>query len=142
MGVEDESVRSLVHHPPVVVDADTPLRAVAEILAEESVGAALVHRTLLVEGKVEHLEGLISERDISHAIAAGLDPDATQAADVMTMDLASANTSETILRSAERMLAYGIRHLPISDDGAVIGVVSERDVMRALVQEVQRQIRR
>jgi len=139
MRVEDEAVRTLVRHPAVVVDAEAPLRDVAEILAEESIGAALVRRTVLVEGTARHPEGLVSERDISRAIAAGLDPDAIRAGDVMTVELAYANPSETILRVAQRMLAYGIRHIPVSDDGTVIGVVSERDVMRALVQEIQQQ---
>ena len=136
MGVEHETVGTLVRHPAVVVDSEAPLREVAEILAQESIGAAIVRRTVVIDGTPRHPEGLVSERDISRAIAAGLDPDAIRAGDVMTVDLAYAKSGETILRVAKRMLANGIRHVPISDDGVIIGMVSERDVMSALVQEV------
>ena len=79
----------------------------------------------------------MSERDISRAVAAGLDLDTTHAGDVMAVDLASARADDTILRVATRMLANGVRHMPIMDGDAVIGVVSERDVLGALLQEVQ-----
>lgn len=141
MRVEDEPVRVLLQRPAVIVNPETSLRDLAELLAEESIGAALVRRTLVVEGTVSHPDGLVSERDINRAIAAGLDPDTTVAGDVMTVDLAYAPPGETILRVAQRMLANEIRHVPISDNGAVIGVVSERDVLRAFVQEVQEHMR-
>ena len=76
---------------------------------------------------------------ITRAVAGGLDLDTAQAADVMAVDLAFAEAGDTILRVATRMLANGIRHLPIRDGDTVIGVVSERDVLGALVQHVQGQ---
>lgn len=140
MRVEDEPIRALLQHPAVIVSPETSLRDLAAILAEESIGAALVRRSVVVEGAGSHPDGLVSERDISRAIAAGLDPDATMASDVMTLDLAYAAPGETILRVAQRMLANEIRHVPISDNGVVIGVLSERDVLRAFLQEVQEQM--
>ena len=129
MDVADEPVRELLRRRAVIVDSATSLRDLASILSEELIGAALVRRTVIIEGTVGHSEGIVSERDISRAVAAGLEPDTTQAGDVMTTDLASADADDTILRVATRMLANGIRHLPIREGDAVIGVVSERDVL-------------
>jgi CBS domain-containing protein len=137
MNIELDPVRVLLRRPRVIVDFTTPLRDVAATLNEELVGAALVRRTVVIDGAVTHPEGIVSERDISRAVAAGLDLDTTHAGDVMAVDLASARADDTTLRVAARMLANGVRHMPIMDGDAVIGVVSERDVLGALLQEVQ-----
>ena len=90
MRVDLEAVGALVRSPATVVDAEAPLRTVAEILTEEAIGAALVRRSVFTEGKIRHPEGVVSERDVSHAVAAGLDPDTIRAGDVMSVDLADA----------------------------------------------------
>lgn len=141
MDVAAEPVRDLLRRPVVIVDSATSLRDVAAILSEELIGAALVRRTVIADGTVTHPEGIVSERDISRAVAAGLDLDTTQAGDVMAVDLATARAQDTILRVATRMLANGIRHMPVSEGDALVGVVSDRDVLGALVQQVQNQPR-
>ena len=139
MDVAIDPVRELLRRPTVVVDVDTSLADVAATLSEEMIGAALVRRTVIAEEGITHPHGLVSERDITRAVAGGLDLDTAQAADVMAVDLAFAEAGDTILRVATRMLANGIRHLPVRDGDTVIGVVSERDVLGALVQHVQGQ---
>ena len=53
----------------------------------------------------------------------------------MTLDLATAAPGDSIMSVAELMLANEIRHMPITENGVVVGVVSERDALRALVEE-------
>ena len=53
----------------------------------------------------------------------------------MTMDLASAAPNELMLTVAARMLDNEIRHLPVTEGGVVVGMVSERDALRGLVDE-------
>jgi CBS domain-containing protein len=55
----------------------------------------------------------------------------------MTEDIASVAPDESIMRSVLLMLDNEIRHLPVIEDGVVIGVVSARDALRALADEVQ-----
>jgi CBS domain-containing protein len=138
MTVEDEAVRTLVKRPPVVVHPESTLRAVAETLSEESIGVVVVRGTRPPGAPGSRAEGVVSERDIVQALADGLDPDQARAADVMTLDLASAAPSEPMLAVAARMLDNEIRHLPMIDDGVVVGVVSERDVLRVLIDELSR----
>ena len=129
----DDAIRTVVHRPPVQVHTDDGLRAVAEALTEESVGAAMVKGT--------HPPCLVSERDVVAALAEGVDPDESRAADIMTEDLASATPDETILEVGLRMVDNEIRHLPILEDDVVVGVVSARDVLAALVTRRRRESR-
>jgi signal-transduction protein with cAMP-binding, CBS, and nucleotidyltransferase domain len=129
----DDAIRIVVHRPAVQVHTEDSLRAVAETLTEESVGAVMVKGT--------HPPSLVSERDLVAALAAGVDPDACRAADIMTEDLASATPDETILEVGLRMLDNEIRHLPIVEDDVVVGVASARDVLAALVTRRRRESR-
>lgn len=135
MTVEGELVRSLVKRPPVVVHPESTLRAVAETLSEESIGAVVVRGTRPPGAPGSHAEGMVSERDIVQALADGLDPDTARAQDVMTLDLACAAPNELMSTVAARMLDNEIRHLPVTDGGVVVGMVSERDALRVLVDE-------
>ena len=108
------------------------MRTVAQILAEESIGAVVVRGTRPPGAPGSRAEGVVSERDIVQALADGHDPDRTRAQDVMTLDLASAAPEESVLEVAKRMLDNEIRHMPVMADGVVVGVISERDVLRVL----------
>ncbi|HET9442731.1 MAG TPA: CBS domain-containing protein [Acidimicrobiales bacterium] len=117
----------LVHGPPVEVPPDLPLRTVAEILRKEVVSAVLVQ-----EGSVPM--GIVSERDVVWALAEGGDLTTLRAGDVMSSHLLDAQAEEPIATVAARMLDHGIRHLPVVDEGRVVGIVSARDVLRLLAE--------
>ena len=78
------------------------------------------------------MSGIISERDVTRAMAEGAEPDAVWAADVMTPEPIAADPEDTILAAAERMITANIRHLPVLNGTGPVGVVSARDVLRAL----------
>ena len=125
----DDAIRIVTHRPAVQVHKDDPLRSVAETLTQESIGAAVVKGT--------HPPCVVSERDLVAALAEGLDPDHSDVADVMTVDVAYASPSETVLSVGLRMLDNEIRHLPIVEDGVVVGMVSARDVLSVLVESTR-----
>jgi signal-transduction protein with cAMP-binding, CBS, and nucleotidyltransferase domain len=81
--------------------------------------------------------GVVSERDVTHAVARNMNVDTTQAVDVMTAEIAHADPSDTVLRVAARMMANEVRHLPVIDGEELVGVISERDVLRVLVQALR-----
>ena len=134
MSIENETVRSVVQRPVVVVDPDATLRQVAETLADDYIGAALV-RAAPPLGPGTCAEGVISERDIVRALAEGADPDIERAESVMTLDMVTVGPRDTIVSVAERMLDDEIRHVPVCNDGEVVGVVSERDALRIFVAD-------
>ena len=128
----ESAVRTVIHRPAVQVHADDTLRNVARTLTEESIGAVVVRNP---HPGVAWC-GIVSERDVVEAVAAGMHPDRTRVADVMTADVAFARPDEALLVVTMRMLDNEIRHLPLVEDGVVVGVVSARDALKALADEL------
>jgi signal-transduction protein with cAMP-binding, CBS, and nucleotidyltransferase domain len=126
-----DPVLRLVARTPVYVPLDAPLRTVAATMADESIGVVLVRGPY---GPA----GIVSERDIVLALAEDGDPDQERARDVMTPDLASIGSGETILMAAHVMLANEIRHLVVTSGSATVGLVSMRDVLAVLADHAGR----
>jgi CBS domain-containing protein len=137
MSIENKTVRTLIDRPTVDVDPDATLRQVAETLAGDYIGVAIVRSAPPSRGPGTHAAGLISERDIVRALAEGADPDEEIAQNVMTLDLVSLPPGATLSVVAECMVDNEIRHVPVIDNGVVVGVVSERGMLRALLDERQ-----
>jgi signal-transduction protein with cAMP-binding, CBS, and nucleotidyltransferase domain len=117
-----EQIGRLVMRRPVSVPPDAPLLAVAEVMADESIGA------VLVSGPRGPL-GIVSERDLALALAENGDAAGLEARDFMTPDLATVDGRVSILEAARMMVAYEIRHLIVESHGTAIGVVSMRDLL-------------
>jgi predicted transcriptional regulator len=109
----------------ISVDEKLTLRSLAAVLAELDIGVALIARS---DGSA----GVVSERDVVHALADGADPDEVWAADVMMDDLVLAEPEDTIVDVADLMVAEAVRHVSVVDRGAIVGVVSARDVLPVL----------
>jgi predicted transcriptional regulator len=122
-----EPVRNLVTRPPVLVHLDDSLRRVAELFAQESIGAAVVRGT--------NPPALISERDIIRAVSERLNMDRTHVQDVMTVDLALAAHTDTVASVARQMIDNEIRHMPVIEDHVIIGLVSGRDVLKSFAED-------
>jgi len=77
--------------------------------------------------------GLITEADIVRAVADGKDVNEVRIRDAMTVRLTAIDAQTSIRDAAESMMTGHFRHLPIVDDGGVVGIVDIRDVCRALL---------
>ncbi len=127
----DEAVRALMSTPVVSVEPNVSLVELAATLEAETVGAVPV-----VSG--DHLEGVVSERDIVRALSAGGNPADVWAADVMADEPVYVDPDEPIITAAERMLDEGVRHVPVVSDGRVVGMVSVRDALHVLAEAWRR----
>jgi signal-transduction protein with cAMP-binding, CBS, and nucleotidyltransferase domain len=76
---------------------------------------------------------IVTERDLTHSLADGLDPDAPVATVASAHPLTIAADMAAV-DAATRMLREGVRHLIVTRDNRAIGVVSIRDLLGALVQ--------
>ena len=132
MKVQDQTVGSLVTRPLVTVHPEDTLRALAETMSEESIGAVVVRGERPPSAAGARPRGIVSERDIVAAVAQARNLDVTRAEDVMTMSLASASPDDSLGKVAALMLDNEIRHLVLVSDGVATGLVSERDVLRAM----------
>lgn len=126
------AVRDLVHRPVVLVNVEDNLRKLATTLTEESIGAAVVRGPRPGGARGSTPRGIVSERDVIAALADGADPGTTTAEQIMTADIAFAEPAEALADVVERMLDNEIRHLPVIDDGVVVGMISIRDVLQVL----------
>jgi CBS domain-containing protein len=79
----------------------------------------------------QRLVGIITERDITAAMAEGADPVTTRVEDYMTPAPEVLRPDSELADAAHLMLQLGIRHLPIVRSGLLVGVLSIRDVLDA-----------
>jgi CBS domain-containing protein len=75
------------------------------------------------------LVGIITERDLMRAVARGYDVASTSVADVMSTDIEVVGPQSTLHEAARIMAARWIRHLPVVEDGRVLGMISQRDLV-------------
>ena len=115
----------------VSIGADAKVSSAVKILSERRIGAALV----LAGGKIE---GIISERDIVRELgergAAILDEPVRA---VMTSKVMTCVRADTVSSLMEKMTEGKFRHLPVVEDGQVIGIISIGDVVKHRVMEYE-----
>jgi CBS domain-containing protein len=118
----------------VAIDPAESLAVAIKVLADKRIGAALVL------GADRRIAGIISERDIVRALAergaAVLDEPVSR---TMTRKVETCHETETVSSIMERMTAGKFRHLPVVDQGRLVGVVSIGDIVKHRVQEMERE---
>ncbi len=111
----------------LTIAPEATLREAARRMSERNVGAAL-----LVDPAIGSYPGIITERDLLNAIAAGHDPDVRRVAESATSDIVAVSADASLEQAAEKMRKCGFRHLLVVTNGDAIGIVSMRDFMSAL----------
>jgi len=117
-----------------VRDAMSPLSAVVgpEHTLQQAAVRMVQHRTgaaVVLDGALPG-PGVVTERDLLRAVAAGLDPRAELVEDHMTGELVTAMPTWPISKAAELMVKHGIRHVLVFEGSELVGVLSMRDVVR------------
>jgi len=124
-------VADIMTNASVTESPSDSLRSAADTMWRQQTGSLLV-----MDG--DELVGIITERDVMKAVAQGRDVDTTPVSDVMTKDVLTISPGTSAHEAARHMAARWIRHLPVIEDGRVVGVVSQRDlvgIFAALVQD-------
>ena len=102
-----------------------------QVMADKRAGALLV-----MDG--DKLSGIISERDYAReVILKGRGSKQTLVGEIMSSDVISASTGDTVQSALETMTQHHIRHLPIVDDAVVVGVVSIGDLVKDVISVQQ-----
>jgi CBS domain-containing protein len=121
---------------PVVAGPEETAQAAAARMTEEACGSVLV-----CDG--DRLRGIFTERDLmTRVVGRGLDPRTTRLEQVMTRDPDRIEGTATAREALRRMDELGCRHLPVVEDGRVLGVVSLRDLPIETVAEVLPELER
>ncbi len=104
--------------------------AVVALLAEHRIGA------ILVRDSIDQLLGILSERDVVRSLAAnGARTLEMTAGQLMTPNPVSATSGTSVVEAMEIMSKGKFRHLPVINDGKILGLVSIRDVVKARVDQ-------
>ncbi len=121
----DQQVGQFLSDTIPTIEPSASLRAAAQLLVEAEVG-------LLVVGRPDAVQGVVSERDIVRCVANGVDLDATTVEAVESENLKWATRSSTVAEVVEEMMEHYLRHVLIAgDDGELVGVTSMRDLITA-----------
>ena len=113
------------------VEPDSKLSAAIRLLAARKIGAVLV-----INGG--RIEGILSERDIVRVLgergAAVLDEPVSA---VMTRKVVSCKQSDTVAAIMEMLTLGKFRHLPVIEEGVVVGLISIGDIVKWRVMEYE-----
>jgi len=113
------------------IGPDVPVIDAVRLMAEKSIGAVLV-----MQGG--RLVGILSERDYARKVVLqGRASADTPVRDIMTADVISVGLDDSADRCMQIVTDRRIRHLPVLDNGAVLGVVSIGDLVRAVIEDQQ-----
>jgi CBS domain-containing protein len=114
------------------IDGSESIRSALAVLAERGVGA------LVVSSDGRRVEGIVSERDVArglHQRGAELLDDPVSS--LMTADVHTCPPSARVTDLAQTMTDHRVRHVPVVDDGVLIGIVSIGDVVKARLDELE-----
>ena len=116
------------------VDVDEPVLEAIQIMADRRIGALPVLRN-------GELAGMVSERDYARkVILLGRSSAETCVWEIMTSPVVTVGPGEDIHRCMEIMTEQRIRHLPVIEEGRIVGVISIGDLVRAVIEEQQETI--
>jgi CBS domain-containing protein len=116
-----DQVSGLVTRPPVSVTPETTIAEAAQTMTLEKVSSILIS---------SEPPGIVTDRDLRRRVLAkGFDP-ASPVSAVMTHPLRTVAASATLFEALLEMLEQRIHHLPVEQDGRVLGIITDTDLLR------------
>ena len=119
-------------HEVATIDGSQSVRTALAVLAEHGIGA------LVVSSDGRRVEGILSERDVArglHERGAALLTDTVSS--VMTSEVHTCPSDANVHSLAQTMTDRRVRHVPVVDDGVLVGIVSIGDVVKARLDELE-----
>lgn len=118
----------------VAVPREAPVLEVIRLMAENHIGSVLV-----MQG--DELVGIATERDYARkVILQGRSSADTPVGSIMSSPVVSVLPTDTAQTCMQIMTARKIRHLPVLDEGRVVGLISIGDLVKAVIEDQQQEI--
>ena len=124
-------LEDLAQRSPMSCAPETPLREALQTMHQARIGA------MLVTDPAGQLLGILTRFDILERITLAQVPLEAPIAQVMTQPVLSLSTAHTAEDAALLMSRHGMRHVPITRNGAAVGMVSERDLFAMQQQSLK-----
>lgn len=116
----------------VTARPESTISEISKLLHDAKIGAVIVSSDRV------RVDGILSERDVVRAIADNGEAALTMSvAEVMTREVVTCAPSDNVAHLMSQMTAGRFRHMPVIDEGALIGIVSIGDVVRVRVEEIE-----
>ena len=118
--------KDIVDRPDKIVSVtrDTTIRSAVDMMSGNHIGC------LIVNDRSGKFAGIVTERDIvTRAVASSMDLEKATITEIMTPQVVSCSVGTPAGRAREIMAVNHIRHLPVIDNGVVVGILSTRDLM-------------
>jgi CBS domain-containing protein len=116
------------------IGPDEPVLAAIQAMSDHGIGALLVMRG-------PELLGIVSERDYARkVILRGRSSAETPVWEIMSQPVVTVTPDTSVATCMMLMTDKRIRHLPVVDDGRVVGVLSIGDLVRSVIEEQEREI--
>jgi CBS domain-containing protein len=119
-----------VMQPPVTTVEQNDHVAAAAYLMKRANATALI----VTQAQSDQPIGIITDADVSHAVADGKNPNDVRIYQVMTANPIVVNTTTSIRDAAKVMASRRFRHLPVVGDAGLVGIVDITDVCRVLLE--------
>ena len=111
------------------VNQDSPIRDAIRLMAEKNIGA------VMAMDENDQLVGIFSERDYAQLNSKKRSNDRTPVKEVMSTKIYFVSPKETAELCMALMTDRHIRHLPVVENGILIGVISIGDVVRSVIND-------
>ena len=122
-------VRDIMHTDVKVTSPEDTFAQVARALHEHGISSVVV-----MDGAT--LAGIVTERDLVNLVSDGGDPKTTKIGERMTRELDTVGPRTDIAEAADHMARLKIRHLPVLEEGELVGIISIRDLTNWAVHEL------
>ena len=121
------TLRDIMTADVFVTSPDATMSEVAAAMLRGRIGSAVVSTGSIVLG-------ILTERDLLRAAAAGADVTSSRVSEWMTPDPITTEPNADADEAIEMMMSHGFRHLPVLEDGKLAGIVSLRDLVRTQIR--------
>jgi CBS domain-containing protein len=118
-----DTLRHVLSKPVTTINVNDSVGVAAETMVKNEIGAVVV-----LEDK--NPVGIITERDIIKQVTKGTDALKNPVKQVMSRPLTTASPDMSVQQAFELMLRKGIRRLPVLDGNNLVGIATEKDLMR------------
>ena len=115
----------------VTITPEATVRELVALLAQHNIGAAVVSS----DGTT--VAGIVSERDIVRRLTGNDGALSAPVSEIMTADVRTCESSSSLDEVRTIMTEGRFRHLPVVDDGALVGVVSIGDIVKNHIDQVE-----
>lgn len=133
-GQLQSSIRTIMTPDPAIIAPDKKVMEAAALMSWRNIGAVVVCR----DGEIV---GILTERDLLRSAAAGYHPEDVVVSELMTPSPCTLAAEATWAAAADLMVERGVRHLPVVEEGLLVGMLSMRNLMEHSNQQLELLVR-